>query len=147
MTGGPTYRLALSPSWRFAGVILLLHSAAAACFLTIMQAWPAVIAAGLMVGLGCAAARDRALLRGASAPSAIELRGDGSAECLLADGRRLAARSGTATARWVALRLSGGARRALLVTEGMVEPELFRLLRLWALWGKLPAAAARRGIA
>ncbi len=144
MIGAATFRLALSPSRQFAAVIVLLHAVAAACFLTILQALPAFLLAGLLVALGVASARDRALLRGPSAPSALELRTDGSADCILADGRRQPVQGGATAGRWVAIRLGGGTRRSLLVTEGMVEPESFRLLRLWALWGKLPPAALRR---
>ena len=42
----------------------------------------------------------------------------------------------------VALPLAGAARRSMLVTADMLDPEGFRLLRLWALWGRLPGVAS-----
>jgi len=44
----------------------------------------------------------------------------------------------------VALAVAAPYRRALLVTPGMLPPESFRLLRLWALWGRLPGVAPRQ---
>ena len=58
---------------------------------------------------------------------------DGELEQHEADGA-LAALGGEGEARetW---------RRSLLVAAGMLPPESFRLLRLWARWGRLPGVA------
>ena len=124
-------------------MILGLHALAAFAFLTSLQGWPGVAAAGFMVALGGLAARDRALLRGPGAPRSLELGGAERGACILADGRRVPIAQGRAgvTRFWVALPLSAGRRRTLLVAAGMLAPEAFRRLRLWALWGKLPAVA------
>jgi len=149
--GAPTrlasVRLELAPSGRFAGVIVAVHGVAAGCFLTVLTGWPGVTAALLLVALGCAAAWDRALLRAKSSPRAIEIPAQGKALCRLADGglAELAPLGGSAVTRyWVALRMQAPARRSLFVTAGMLTPESQRLLRLWALWGRLPAVAPRQ---
>ena len=41
----------------------------------------------------------------------------------------------------VVVPLAGPQRRTVLVTGGMLAPEAFRRLRLWALWGRLPGVA------
>jgi hypothetical protein len=144
-------RLALSPSGKFAMLILALHAAAALCFLTIMTGWLASAGAALLLFLGLAAAWDRALLRAGGSPSAIEIYPSGEATCRLANGEsaRLEAQDGSSVTRnWVSVRLRrdgpAQSRRSLLVTAGMLPPESFRLLRLWALWGRLPGVAPRQ---
>jgi hypothetical protein len=48
---------------------------------------------------------------------------------------------GTAVTRyWIALGLRSPRRRSLFIAAGMLAPQASRLLRLWALWGKLPRA-------
>jgi hypothetical protein len=127
-------------------LIILVHGIAAACFLTVMTGWIAFAAAALVLVLGVAAAWDRALLGAARSPRAIEIHPSGEAFCLLADGKSLPiATSGSAVTRfWVSLRLRSPWRRSLLLVEGMLLPEPFRLLRLWALWGRLPGVAPRQ---
>ena len=102
---------------------------------------PAALAGILFVGLGTAAAMDRALLRGRSAIRAIEIRGpeeirlelrDGTIQAARCDRRRHVSRFG------VGMRLAGWRRRGLFVATGMLDPEAARRLRLWALWGKVP---------
>ena len=128
-------------------LILILHLAAALCFLTVMTAWLGIAAGLLMLGLGIAAAWDRALLRSRRSPAVIEIRSSGEAICLLANGDSVAveAQGGSAVTRyWVALRLRSPLRSSLLVTAGMLPGGSFRLLRLWALWGKLPRVAQQQ---
>jgi hypothetical protein len=98
----------------------------------------------LALALGGAAAWDRALLRTPSAVRAIELADEGAATLELVDGRRVAVRIGLRRhigPWWVALPLSGASRRGLLVMRDMLSPAEYRFLRLWALWGRLPAPA------
>jgi hypothetical protein len=139
-------RLALSPSGKLAMLILLLHAVAALCFLTLLTGWFAIVAATLLPALGLAAAWDRALLRAGRSPNAIEIRPSGEAVCLFSNGDSAAveAQGGGVTRYWVALRLRSPMRRSLLVAAGMLPPESFRLLRLWALWGRLPGVAPRQ---
>jgi hypothetical protein len=125
-------------------LILTLHSVAALSFLTVLKGWAGVAAASLIVVLGIAAAWDRALLRSRRAPRAIEIHSSGEARCMFANGdsAALEAQGGSAVTRhWVSLRLRSPLRGSLLVVAGMLPGESFRLLRLWALWGKLPGVA------
>ena len=123
-------------------LIVLLHAVAAACFLTMLTGWLSYVAAALVLALGMAAAWDRALLRGRHSPHAIELRPSGEAVCLFANGDSAPVEArGSVNRHWVALRLRAPWRRSLLVAAGMLPPESFRRLRLWALWGRLPGVA------
>ena len=147
MSSAQPIRLALTPSAKLAFLILGLHGAAALCILTVSTAWLYIAAALLVVALGWFAARDRALLRSVTAPVAIVIGSSGEAACLLANGQSVAleALGGIAVTRyWVALRLRSPRRQSLLVAAGMLPPESLRLLRLWALWGRLPAVAPRQ---
>jgi hypothetical protein len=143
---GHALRLPLSASYGFGALIVAAHALAAGCFLTILQGWTGFALAFLALALGAAAAWDRALLRGARSPRMIELHPSGEAWCGLANGESLSILppSGNSVSRiWVALRLDSPRRRSLLVTQGMVAPDAFRRLRLWARWGKLAGVAAR----
>ena len=140
-------RLALSPSPALASLIVLLHGTAAACFLTVLTGWLAWAAAALVLALGVAAARDRALLAASHSPQSIEIWPSGEAYCTFADGTSVpigAIPGGAVARRWVSLRLRAPWRRSLLVTTGMLTCGNHRLLRLWALWGRLPAVAWRQ---
>jgi hypothetical protein len=137
-------RLALSPSGKLAMLVFSLHAAAALCFLTVVTGWLAAAGAGLLFLLGLAALWDRALLRGSRSPKAIEIWPTGEAACQFANGDSAGVEAlggGSVTRYWVALRLRSPSRRSLLVAAGMLPPEAFRLLRLWALWGRLPGVA------
>lgn len=99
------------------------------------------------MALGCAAAWDRALLRAGRSPRSIAILSGGEARCLFADGESAALEplGGSAVTRyWVALRVRSPRRRSLFVAAGMLPAESLRLLRLWALWGKLPGVASRQ---
>jgi hypothetical protein len=127
-------------------LIILVHGVAAACFLTVLTGWLAFVVAALVLALGAAAAWDRALLGAVRSPRAIEIRPSGEAFCLLADGKSLAVASpgSVVTRYWVSLRLCSPWRRSLIMAEGMMSREAFRLLRIWALWGRLPGVASRQ---
>ena len=144
MTGFTPLRLELSPSGTFAAAILALHATAAACVVLVLRAAPGVALAGLLLALGAAAAWDRALLRGPSAPRAIEIHSSGQAFLLLGNGAALPIGpvGGFGVTRFlVALRTEAPTRRSALVARDMLGREPFRLLRLWARWGKLPGVA------
>jgi hypothetical protein len=137
----------LTPSPALAAVIAMAHLVAAGALLTVLTGWAGLSAAGLAAMLGAAAAWDRALLRASSSPKAIELYPDGMAKCLFANGESAfleRAAGGAVTRYWVALRLRARHRRSLFVVGGMLVPAEIRILRLWALWGRLPGAALRQ---
>ena len=125
---------------------MAVHAAAAGCFLATLSGFPGVALAVLILALGVASASGRALLRGSHSPRAIEIAPSGSAVVKLADGKAIAMRPvrGIGVARyWVALRPVSVAGRAVLVTAGMLGPAEMRILRLWALWGRIPGLAWR----
>ncbi len=126
---------------------MVVHVCAAACFLTVLTGWGGIALAVLTVVLGGAAAWDRALLRSRRSPRVIEISRAGTAQCLFANGESAALEplGGSAVTRfWVALRMRSPRRRALFVAAGMLPAGSMRLLRLWALWGRLPGVASRR---
>lgn len=140
------HRLELSPSTSFAGAVLAVHATAAACLLATMPGVAAPALAILIVGLGAVSAWERALLRGSRAPRVIEVAGSGSAAVILANGKAIEVRPvrGIGVTRyWVALAPATVAGGAVFVTAGMLSPAQMRILRLWALWGRTPAAAWR----
>ena len=137
-------RLELSPSWSLLAAILILHAAAAASVLTVMQGLPAMALAAALLALGAAAAWARALHRSPASVRAVELSGNDML-LELRDGRRAAAELGDArhVSRFmVTLPVRRPVRRTILVTRDMLPPDEFRRLRLWALWGKIPATVA-----
>jgi hypothetical protein len=125
-------RFQLRPSRALAAALVAAHAAAGlAVFLLMKDALGAALGAAL-VALGVAAAWSRALLRGRDAVRSLEL----SREALAGrPGRRYVSRF------LVTLPLRG---RTLLVTADMLEPREFRHLRIWALWGELPAVAGEQ---
>ncbi len=140
-------RLELSPSVPLALLTVAVHGTAAACLLGVLPGWPGPAAGFLVAALGLAAAWDRALLRSPSAPRTLELRASGEGVCEPRTGPPAIMRrpgAGSVTRYWVALPLAAGNRRSLLVVRGMLEPDAFRQLRLWARWGRLPGVAPRQ---
>ena len=119
---------------------MAVHATAAACFLATMTGLPGVALALLTLALGGVAAWDRALLRGARSPRAIEIPAAGEeALVVLASGETVAVRAVRGigvTRHWVALAPLSLAGRSVLVTAGMLGPAGARILRLWALWGR-----------
>jgi hypothetical protein len=139
-------RLELSPSGAYAGAVLAVHAAAAGCFLTTMTGFPGMALALLTFALGGVAAWDRALLRGARSPRAIEIPASGAAQVVLASGETMAVRAVRGigvTRHWVALAPLSLAGRSVLITAAMLGPSGARNLRLWALWGRTRGAVRR----
>ena len=129
----------------YAGLILAVHTAAAACFLTTMTGFFGIALALLVLMLGGFSAWERALLRGHGSPRAIEFQASGGATVVLASGERTAVRAvrGVGVTRhWVALAPVSLTGRSVLVTSGMLGAASARILRLWALWGKTAGAAS-----
>ena len=146
MSGSRSLRLRLSPSPAFAAALVALHACAALCVLLVLPSFPGGALAICLLALGLAAAWSRALLRSASSVRAIEIEA-GGASFELAGGERIA---GQLTRRryvnrfMVALPVQGRLRRTVLVTLDMLGEESFRMLRIWALWGKLPQVAPQQ---
>jgi len=144
LNGAPLLHLELRGSPALAAVLVLAHAVAAACIAAVLPGPWAWALAVLVLALGAAAAWDRALLRSGRSVRVLELSADGQATLGLANGRRL--QGGIAARRnvcpwWVILPLRGPAGRTLLVARGMLSEDDFRLLRLWALWGRVPGVA------
>jgi len=136
-------RIDLSPSRGLAAAIVTVHGGAAACA-GVLVAGAAGVCLGLLIGcLGLAAAWDRALLRSPRSVRALRIEGKDYVTLELADAelvpvpiapRRYVSRLG--------LVLYGAAsmRRTIVVARDMLDPDSFRALRLWALWGQVPEA-------
>jgi hypothetical protein len=124
--------LHLRPSRALAAALVVAHAAAGlAVFLLAKDVLGAVLGAALLA-LGIAAAWSRALLRGRAAVRSLELSREAFAG---RPGRRYVSRF------LDTLPLRG---RTLLVSADMLEPREFRHLRIWALWGELPAVAGEQ---
>jgi hypothetical protein len=139
-------RVEFAPSPLFAIAIVTMHAVAAFCILTVTPGVPGLLLAVLLVALGIATAWSRALLKSRSSVRAIELTGSKLA-IELASGESFPAE--VASRRYVGrfmvtLPLRQPVRRTLLITQDMLDGDLFRLLRIWALWGRLPAVAAEQ---
>jgi len=136
-------RLELRASRALAGVLALVHGAGAACVAFFVPGYPGGVLALLVLALGAASARERALLRASGSVRALELGAGGAAILERVDGRRLAARVGERRhvgPWWVVLPVEGESRCNLVVVRDMLPPPAFRSLRLWALWGRVPLA-------
>lgn len=139
-------RLELASSPLFAMVIMASHAAAALSILLVMPGVPGALLAASLLALGMAFAWSRALLRSRSSVRAMELEGE-ELEVVLASGERF--RAEAAERRYVSrlmvsVPLRRPVRRTILVTRDMLGGELFRRLRIWAVWGKLPGVAAKQ---
>lgn len=138
-------RLELLPSSTYAGLILVVHGTAGACFLTTMTGFAGPALALLTLALGAVSAWNRALLHGIRSPRAIEIQASGAAVVVLASGERSgvrAVRGIGVTRHWVALAPLALTGCSVMVTAGMLGPASARLLRLWALWGRTRGVAA-----
>jgi hypothetical protein len=83
-------------------------------------------------------------VRGRRSPRTLCILADGTLGVELTNGHRLQAGAGARTVSrfLVTLPLEGTLRRSVLVTADMLDTASFRLLRLWALWGRLPGVAS-----
>ena len=137
-------RLHLLPSYRLAALIAGLHLIAAGCIYAVGWGIAGTVLAVFVAALGVAAAWDRALLRTSRSPRALELSDGGLSQVEFSPGTRWPVADGRRSVNrfWVTLPLRGPFRRAVIVSADMLGPERFRLLRLWALWGRLPGVAS-----
>jgi len=139
-------RLELSPSWILAAAILMLHSAAGAALIAVLGNGLGVALGALFVALGMAAAWARALLASGASVRALELSGD-AMTVEMQDGRKVGAEldgQRHVSRFMVTLPVRRPMRRTILVTRDMLPAQEFRLLRLWALWGRLPGVAHKQ---
>ncbi len=125
---------------------MALHCTAGACALLVMPDARGALLGALLAALGASAAWNRALLRGGSSPRVLELEGT-RASVTLARGQTLTAEVAERryVSRWlVTFSLRAPVRRTLLITRDMLDEDSFRRLRIWALWGRVPAVAAKQ---
>lgn len=96
----------------------------------------------LVAALGAVYVWGRALHRMPSSIKALEL-GAAGLELELASGERRSAEASERryVGRYLVLIPLRTPRRTVLVTRDMAEEGAFRRLRIWALWGRLPAVA------
>ena len=142
---GRRLRLALKPSPLLATAIVAAHAAAAACAALLLPALPGALILVALLVLGALAACRAALLLSPSAVRTLEIEGT-KITLTLANGASLAAE--IAERRYVhrfmvVVLVRRPARRAILITRDMLPGDSFRLLRVWALWGRVPVAAAQ----
>ena len=139
-------RLQLRPSRALAGAIVGAHGAAALSVVWLMTGLFGAALGAALLALGVASAGTRALLRGRDAVRALELSGD-DVQVALGSGQlvSVAVAKRRYVGRWlVTLPLRAPLHRTLLVTADMLDASEFRRLRVWALWGKLPAVAGEQ---
>lgn len=137
----------LCPALWLAAVMVIIPAAASAVVVW-FAGWP--LGGGmalLLILLGWMVARDRALLKGSRAPRSLEIRDAGLGLLRLRNGESVPARAaGAFVSRWmVVLRTDSPTRRHLLVAHDMLPRSELRVLRLWALWGKLEPLARLPG--
>ncbi len=139
-------RVELAPSVLLAAAVIGLHAAAAVCVLLVMPALAGVALASAFVALGGVAAWSRALLRSPLSVRALEIEGP-KLVLELANRERIEAepqRRRYVARFMVSLPVARPVRRTILITADMADGDLFRRLRIWALWGKLPAVAPKQ---
>jgi len=144
LSGERILRIDLSPSRGLALIVVAVHLGAAACTGALVAGALGICLGALIAGLGFAAAWDRALLRGRRSVRALRTVGKDRVILELANGDLLP--MSVSPRRYVsalAVILPGAAsmHRTMVVARDMLEPGLFRALRLWALWGRVPDAA------
>ena len=140
---GQTLRLQLRASPLLTCLALAVHGAVIAILwinLGLMAGICAVVAVSL---LATVALRERTLLSAATAPSELNLSGDGSLSIRLRDGAEVSGLPGARryVSRWLVvfdLERGSRARRTVLVARDMLADGEFRRLRLWALWNAIP---------
>jgi hypothetical protein len=138
---GALTRFQLRPSPVLAAALVLAHGAAGASAFFSLGGFPGALLGLALLALGIAAAWSRALLRSPGSLRALEVEGE-AVTLELATGERFQADIAPRryVARWlVTLPVTRPRKRTLLVTSDMLGEPAFRLLRLWALWGRLPA--------
>ena len=139
-------RLELQPSWKLAAAISAAHVVAALSVAVVLPSWSGYLLAAALVALGGAAAWSRALLRSSTSVRALEIAGE-ALTIELASGERFEAKLAEhrhVSRLMVTLSVVRPLRRTILVTRDMLSGDLFRRLRIWALWRRLPGVAEKQ---
>jgi hypothetical protein len=103
----------------------------------------------LIAGLGLAAAWDRALLRSRRSVQALNIGSGGSVILELANAERVGLRISPRRFVSVLVVILPGApwmHRTIVVWRDMLDPDSFRTLRLWALWGRVPDTGTSQSV-
>ena len=119
-------------------MLAVVHGAAALCAYAVIGGLAGAALSALILILGVAAVRERALLRGARAVRALEIARGDHATVELADGGRAPVRQDARrhiSRFWVTLPTGAPIHRTVIIVSDMADPDRFRRLRLWALWG------------
>jgi hypothetical protein len=135
----PGRSLQLAPSPALAAAIVAVHFAAAGAAAAALPGWPGGLLGAGLAALGLAAAWSRALLRSRRSMRCIRFEA-GKASVELAGGESFPVEPAGHVSRFMVTLASPRPRRRLLVTADMLGGEAFRVLRVWALWGKVPVA-------
>ena len=149
MNGERILRIDLKPSGGFAAAIVAVHSAAGACAGALLASPEGVLLGVLITCLGVVAALDRALLLGKRSLRALRMEGKDRLTLELANAELVPLRVGARryVSRFLVV-LPGLAsmRRTIIIAGTMLEPDSFRALRLWALWGQVPQSAPLQAV-
>jgi len=138
-------RLELAPSAFLAIALVASHGAAALAAVAVMPGVAGAMVAALIAALGLVYLWDHALHRMPSSIRSLELGGDGLHLEVASGGRfTVQASARRYVGRYLVLIPLRSPRRTLLVTRDMLDAQAFRRLRIWALWGRLPAVAAKQ---
>ena len=145
-----TLRIDLKPSPGFAAAIVAVHIAAGVSAGALLAGPAGVFLGALIACLGVTAALDRALLLGKRSLRVLRLEGKEQLTLELANGELVPLR--VAPRRYVSrflVVLPGIAsmRRTIVIVGAMLEPDSFRVLRLWALWGQVPQSEPLQPVA
>jgi len=141
LSGERTLRIQLSPSRSLAAIIVVVHGGAAVCAGVFVAGSMGIWLGVLIAGLGIAAAWDRALLRGRRSVRALIIGSGDNVILDLANAQRVGLRISPrrfVSALVVILPGAPWMRRNIVVWRDMLDPDSFRVLRLWALWGRVP---------
>ena len=141
------FRLGASPA--LAVLLLCVHAAAAGSAWISVPGVPGAALAIALLALGLAAAHSRVLHLAGSSVRALRVEGE---RVFLEPVRGAEMPVEIAERRYVGallvvLFVTHPARRTVLVTRDMLDARSFRALRLWALWGRLPAAGQSLAVA
>lgn len=147
---GPRLSIRLRASPVLAALILSAHAAAAGAIFQVLPALQAAACAALLAILALLVVRQSALLRSSNSPCSLEFSRDAGLRIGLRGGAEIVGKVSPRryVSRWlVVLRLSPSAsgRRTILVARDMLPAGEFRHVRMWALWGEVPAGPAGEG--
>ncbi len=140
-------RLDLRGSPVLAGLVVATHGLAAAVLIALLPLSQGTLGAFLLLVLAAFVVRSKALLIAPGSPRALLPGPDAAMAIDLRSGEEVsgAVLERRFVSRWLVILdlASPGGRRTILVARDMLDPEAFRRLRLWALWGTIPAGGVK----